>query len=267
MFIFGIALLLVIVGLIEFIQNRIDASYARNIEKKHKDLTDMYQGNPLVVRELKARAETMIHSGMKEYQDIEYKPIGIQEVTTPEERSARRKAQLAGKKYVHKWTEAQINDVIKDMLDMTGATREELALIIAYGGDRIAQIYSKECEVNIEDARFVIQQIVAVLNGDRVPVNRQDGRNQQGILQGEKLYELNGVPMRSMKSTSVRATGYNEREQTLYVEFGSGTTYEYLDVPSYEYINFINTDSPGRFVNNVLTPMYEYRGVRNERKA
>ena len=54
---------------------------------------------------------------------------------------------------------------------------------------------------------------------------------------------------------------------SLYVEFTSGATYEYLDVPSFEYINFINTDSPGRFVNNVLTPMYEYRGVRNERRV
>ena len=34
MFIFGIAMIIVIVGLIEYIQSKIDASYARNIEKK-----------------------------------------------------------------------------------------------------------------------------------------------------------------------------------------------------------------------------------------
>ena len=70
----GILMLLGIVCIIELIQNRVDDSYAKDIEKKHKNLVDMYQGNPLVVRELKARVETMIHSGMKEYQNIEYKP-------------------------------------------------------------------------------------------------------------------------------------------------------------------------------------------------
>ena len=264
---FGITMILLIVVLIESLQKRVDDSYSQDIEKKHKELVDMYRGNPLVVRELKARAETMIHSGMKDYQDIDYKPTSVKEVTTLEERAARRKAQLEGKKYVHEWTEDQINDVIKDMLDMTGATEEELALIIAYGGDQIAKTYSKECEVSMADARLVIQQIEAVLNGKKMPVKRQKKINKQDIVQGEKLYELNGVTMRSMRSTSVKASGYNERTQTLYVEFTSGATYEYLDVPSFEYINFINTDSPGRFVNNVLTPMYEYRGVRNERRV
>lgn len=258
----GIAILLVIVCIIEFIQNRIDNSYAKDIEKKHKNLIDMYQGNPLVVRELKARAETMIHSGMKEYQDIDYKPTSINEVTTPEERKARRKAQVNGKKYVHEWTEDQINDVIKDMLDMTGATREELALILAYGGDQIAQTYSKECEINISDARFVIQQIEAVLNGEEMPAKRQKKRDKKDIIQGEKLYELNGVTMRSMRSSSVKAAGYDERKMILYIEFISGATYEYLDVPSYEYMNLINSDSPGRYVNNILTLEYKYNAVR-----
>ena len=95
---FGIVMILLIVVLIESLQKRVDDSYSQDIEKKHKELIDMYQGNPLVVRELKARTETMIHSGMKEYQNIEYQPKGIKEVTTPEERAARRKAQLAGKK-------------------------------------------------------------------------------------------------------------------------------------------------------------------------
>ena len=260
----GIAMLLLIVILIEFLQKRTDDSYSRDIEKKHKELAEMYQGNPLVVREMKARAETMIHSGMKEYQDIDYKPKGIKEVTTPEERAARRKAELEGKKYIHEWTEDQINDVIEEMLDMTGATREELAQIIACGGDRVAQTYSKECEVNIADAQFVIQQIEAVLKGETMPVKRQEKINRQDIVQGEMLYELNGVPMRSMRSTSVRAAGYNEKTQTLYVDFRGGTTYEYLDVPDYEYINFINADSPGRFVNNVLTLKYKYRAISNK---
>lgn len=264
MLFFGIVMILLIVVLIESLQKRVDDSYSQDIEKKHKELIDMYQGNPLVVRELKARTETMIHSGMKEYQNIEYQPKGIKEVTTPEERAARRKAQLAGKKYVHEWTENQINDVIKDMLDMTGAAREELALIIAYGGEKIAQTYSKECEVNIEDARFVIQQVEAVLNGEKMPEKRQKKRNRNSIVQGEKLYELNGVAMRSMKSSSVRAAGYDEIKMILYVEFIGGATYEYLDVPSNEYINFINSSSPGRYVNNVLTSKYEYRSIVNE---
>lgn len=260
----GIAMILLIVVLIESLQKKVDDSYAKDIEKKHKDLVDMYQGNPLVVRELKARAETMIHSGMKEYQDIDYKPSGIKEVTTPKEREARRNAQLMGKKYVHEWTEDQINDVITDMLEMTDATRDELMLIVAYGGEQIAQTYAKECEVDIEDALFVIEQITAVLCGEEMPTKRKKKMNKNDIVQGEKLYELNGVIMRSMRSSSVRATGYNERTQTLYVEFTSGATYEYLEVPSYEYINFINTDSPGRFVNNVLTTEYKYRIIKND---
>ena len=78
---------------------------------------------------------------------------------------------------------------------------------------------------------------------------------------GTPLYDLNGVSMRSMRSSAVRAAGYDEFWRVLYVEFTSGTTYEYYNVPKKEYENFMNAESPGRFVNNVLTLRYEYKSI------
>ena len=257
----GIALLLVFPYLVEFLQKRIDRSYTERIEKKHQDFADTLQGNPLVVRELKARAETMIHYGMKEYQDIDYDPQSVREVTTPEERAARRKAELSGRKYVHKWTEDQIEEVIEYLLEKTGGTREELAAAFPNVAEKMAQSYSKECCVDIEDARFVVVQIMAALCGDEVPVKGKGKVKKSDIVPGEKLYELNGIPMRSIRSTSVRAAGYDERNMILYLEFTSGAKYRYLDVPNFEYINLINTGSPGRFVKNVLTLEYKYEPV------
>lgn len=75
------------------------------------------------------------------------------------------------------------------------------------------------------------------------------------------LYKLYGVDMIALKSSSVRAAGYNEDFKTLYVEFTSGTTYKYKRVPKEIYIDFMNSRSPGKFVNDFLTMLFNYEPV------
>ena len=79
----------------------------------------------------------------------------------------------------------------------------------------------------------------------------------------DMLYTLNGIDMIALKSSSVRAAGYDEVFMSLYVEFTTGATYRYRHVPKEIYIDFINSKSPGRFVNDVLTVLFMYESVPN----
>ena len=67
--------------------------------------------------------------------------------------------------------------------------------------------------------------------------------------------------MVALKSSSVRAAGYDEIFKTLYVEFTSGITYKYDYVPKEVFRDFINSKSPGKYVNAVLTQMFPYKPV------
>ena len=162
----SILAIILIGSLIGFLQSKLDDEFSANIENKQTELFDKLQGNPLVVRELKARAETTIHYDMKQYHDIDYKPKNLREVTTPEERAARHKAEIEGRPYVHQWTEEQIEEVIQEMINFLDVSRDELLIILAYKGEMFAQSYSEECSVSMKDARFVIEQICSVLAGE-----------------------------------------------------------------------------------------------------
>ena len=71
------------------------------------------------------------------------------------------------------------------------------------------------------------------------------------------MFVLNGTKMKRVESSSVLAAGYNNHTSTLYVKFTSGAVYEYEEVPRLEYLDFIYSDSPGKYVQDVLTLKYK----------
>ena len=55
------------------------------------------------------------------------------------------------------------------------------------------------------------------------------------------------IPMHPVKSSTIAAVGYDEDAKELYVEFLKGSVYKYSDVPYSEFIDFINSDSVGKY--------------------
>ena len=59
-------------------------------------------------------------------------------------------------------------------------------------------------------------------------------------------------------SSNVNAVGYDEETEELYVEFHSGSTYKYLNVPYYVFEELCDADSVGQYLNKEVKNTYEY---------
>lgn len=233
----------------------------KDIEDRHREMLALIDEcpNPLVRRERKAQVETMIHSGLKEVDDINYHPAGIKEVTTAEERRARRSAELAGKKYVHSLTrrqaEAIADEIAEDFISSTGETRKDLVRIFPPLGDALAKSYAELCDIDIKDAKYAVDQVYSVLKSSASSGGAQYKSNSDN---GE-VRTINGIEMIPVGSSAVSSIGYDPGKKQLYVIFTSGAAYEYDDVPVEVYESFMSSPSKGRFVNDVLTVLYKYR--------
>lgn len=64
------------------------------------------------------------------------------------------------------------------------------------------------------------------------------------------------MDMKPVSSSNISSVGYDADEQKLAVEFNSGRTYEYLNVPEEEYQNLINASSAGRYFNDNIKNYY-----------
>ena len=62
-------------------------------------------------------------------------------------------------------------------------------------------------------------------------------------------------------SSNVKAIGYDERTQTLEVEFLSGGVYQYRNVPENMYNEFMRASSKGRFLHIYIKNCYPYSRV------
>jgi hypothetical protein len=60
------------------------------------------------------------------------------------------------------------------------------------------------------------------------------------------------MEMQPVKSSNVRAVGYDEENKTLTVEFRSGGIYQYPGVPPEMYADLLAAESVGRFVSQVV---------------
>jgi hypothetical protein len=61
-----------------------------------------------------------------------------------------------------------------------------------------------------------------------------------------------------VESSSIASVGYDRATSTLEVEFISGETYAYHDVPEDIYHRLIIAESKGRFVNYEIKPNYAF---------
>ncbi len=66
----------------------------------------------------------------------------------------------------------------------------------------------------------------------------------------------------TVKSSTIRAIGYDAWGKTLQVEFKSGRVYHYVDIPREIYIAFLNAASHGAFFNRFIRNKYPGKNVR-----
>ena len=63
-------------------------------------------------------------------------------------------------------------------------------------------------------------------------------------------------------STEIEWIGYEQKRNMLQVEFIEGGTYQYDNVPSVVYEDFLNAPSHGRFFETEIKGHYPFRKVR-----
>ena len=65
----------------------------------------------------------------------------------------------------------------------------------------------------------------------------------------------------SVASTNVASVGYDEATETLEVEFQNGTIYQYFNVGSGLYQQFLASPSKGQFLNAYIRRAFPYSRV------
>lgn len=69
------------------------------------------------------------------------------------------------------------------------------------------------------------------------------------------------MELKEVNSSNISKIGYED--DTLYVEYKSGTQYKYKGFPKNLYESFLEAESKGRFMNAEVKGKYEYERVSN----
>jgi hypothetical protein len=65
----------------------------------------------------------------------------------------------------------------------------------------------------------------------------------------------------SVSSSNIASIGYDERSNTLEIEFLNGGVYQYFDVPKIEYDGIINANSHGQYLAQKIKGNYRFSKV------
>ena len=65
----------------------------------------------------------------------------------------------------------------------------------------------------------------------------------------------------NVESSNVKSVGYDDRAQTLEVEFVSGRVYQYYGVPEHMHGQFMQASSKGTFFHTYIKDRYPYSRV------
>ena len=65
-----------------------------------------------------------------------------------------------------------------------------------------------------------------------------------------------------VKSSNIKAAGYDINENVLEVEFRGGKVYQYLGVPEQEYNDFMGAESKGRHLHEKIKGKYAHRKMQ-----
>jgi KTSC domain len=76
-----------------------------------------------------------------------------------------------------------------------------------------------------------------------------------------------GVKRTAVLANVLAGVGYDEKTQTLEVEFRNGGVYQYNRIPAEEYAHLREAESIGRYLNTRIRPFYSCRKVREPRVA
>jgi len=90
-----------------------------------------------------------------------------------------------------------------------------------------------------------------VPGGRRVDVRRGSARGK--VVTAPRLAPV--------ESSSIAAIGYSATERALWVQFVSGRTYRYADVPKDVHEEFLRADSKGRYFNSEIRDSYAFTEV------
>lgn len=73
----------------------------------------------------------------------------------------------------------------------------------------------------------------------------------------KKKEEITEIPlMIKVKSSAIKTIGYDEKTNTLYVEFKNRHIYMYLNVFNEEQKGFLSADSKGKYFNRKIKKKY-----------
>ena len=64
-----------------------------------------------------------------------------------------------------------------------------------------------------------------------------------------------------VESSNIAAIGYDEKFETLEVEFLNGAVYQYFDVPKQIYDGLMSASSHGQYLNQNIKGSYRYSKV------
>lgn len=70
-----------------------------------------------------------------------------------------------------------------------------------------------------------------------------------------------------VRSTAIRAVGYNEAKNVLEIEFGSGDVYRYTDVPKSVFQALERAPSPGAYFNRFIRDLYPHEEEHEDAAA
>ena len=72
------------------------------------------------------------------------------------------------------------------------------------------------------------------------------------------------ITMQAVKSSTIRAIGYDGADRTLRVEFNSGGLYNYKDVPRASYDAMMAAESVGKFFAANIKPHFKFERIEKE---
>lgn len=70
-----------------------------------------------------------------------------------------------------------------------------------------------------------------------------------------------------VSSSMMNAIGYKTASKVLCVEFNSGSVYIYKDVPPEVFIDLLNAESHGQYLNEYIKDTYTYKEKKHWPKA
>lgn len=116
-----------------------------------------------------------------------------------------------------------------------------------------------------EERRNSEKELLLRLAGIEPPYSEWQPKNEKVICFRNEIEDPGNskVEMIGVRSSNVKAIGYDEKGSVLFVEFNSGSLYEHYGIPAYIFQAFLDSDSKGRFLHSHIKSVgYHYKQIR-----